>query len=301
MSLKGLTINTPPEMEAHIKAQDDRSVWESIFGMDAVLDVGNKLNGVLVSNNQLRIYDGVLVAGGAIGRIPFGEYEDVEIENGTQGQLRNDLIIAEIQANTAVEEMKITYVKGTPGETAVDPEYTEGNVYEGDTVRQYPIYRVRLNGLNVEGVDCLFEVLPNIAGLRDGISELNSNLNIKYGNWIPTALNNIKINSYSGCRYYKIGKLVYIEGTINCAATGTAGQNLIGGLPYKAIGQSTIAVNYSNLRGAEGISKFDFNTNPGQTNLLCVYWALRRSWNGDNGMDNAPGVLMFSGTYLTNS
>ena len=183
MGLKGLTINTPPEMEAHIGAQDDRTIWESIFGMDAVLDVGNKLNAVLVSGNQLRIYDGVLAAGGAIGRIPYGEYEDVVIENGTQGQMRNDLVVAELKANTSVEDMKITYVKGTPGETAADPEYTAGNTYEGETVRQYPIYRIRINGLNVEGVDCLFEVMPNIPAVKaelvkakGEIAELNSNI-----------------------------------------------------------------------------------------------------------------------------
>lgn len=126
-------------------------------------------------------------------------------------------------------------------------------------------------------------------------------MNIQYGNWIPTALNNIKINSYSGCRYYKIGKLVYIEGTITCAAAGTVGQNIIGGLPYPSVGQSTIVVNYTNLSAIEGVSKFDFNTSPGRTTLVCVYWSIRRSWSGDNGLDKVAGTLMFSGTYLTNS
>ncbi|MFR1346358.1 MAG: hypothetical protein ACLSBC_10115, partial [[Clostridium] scindens] len=173
MGLKGITIETPPQAEAHINAADDRAIWEAVIGMDGVVNVGQKLKATLISNNLLRVYDGALVVGGAVGRIPFGEYEDITINNGTQNQLRNDLVVAQIEANGAIENMKLHYIQGVPGEVAKDPDYTAGNVYEGETLRQYPLYRVKLNGLNVEAVEPLFEVLPNLGKVKDEVGELN--------------------------------------------------------------------------------------------------------------------------------
>ena len=176
LGLKGITIETPPQAEAHINAADDRAIWEAVIGMDGVVNVGQKLKATLISNNLLRIYDGALVVGGAVGRIPFGEYEDITINNGTQNQLRNDLVVAQIEANGAIENMKLHYIQGVPGEVAKDPDYTAGNVYEGETLRQYPLYRVKLNGLNVEAVEPLFEVLPNLGKVKDEVGELNRKL-----------------------------------------------------------------------------------------------------------------------------
>lgn len=173
MGLKGITIETPPQAEAHINAADDRAIWEAVIGMDGVVNVGQKLKATLISNNLLRVYDGALVVGGAVGRIPFGEYEDITINNGTQNQLRNDLVVAQLEANGAIENMKLHYIQGVPGDVAKDPDYTAGNVYEGETLRQYPLYRVKLNGLNVETVEPLFEVLPNLGKVKDEVGELN--------------------------------------------------------------------------------------------------------------------------------
>lgn len=176
MGLKGITIETPPQAEAHINAADDRAIWEAVIGMDGVVNVGQKLKATLISNNLLRVYDGALVVGGAVGRIPFGEYEDITINNGTQNQLRNDLVVAQIEANGAIENMKLHYIQGVPGDVAKDPDYTAGNVYEGETLRQYPLYRVKLNGLNVETVEPLFEVLPNLGKVKDEVGELYKKL-----------------------------------------------------------------------------------------------------------------------------
>lgn len=176
MSLKGITIETAPEKEAHISAADDRAIWEALIGTDGVIEVGQKLRGELVTNNQFRIYDGALTVGGAIARIPFGEYEDVVIENGTQNQRRNDLVVVQIDANTSIEEMKIVYIKGVPGEAAEDPEYIAGNIYENATCRQYPLYRIKLNGLNVESVEPLFEVITGIKKMKEEIGQLNAKL-----------------------------------------------------------------------------------------------------------------------------
>ena len=87
-----------------------------------------------------------------------------------------DRVVAQIEANGAIENMKLHYIQGVPGEVAKDPDYTAGNVYEGETLRQYPLYRVKLNGLNVEAVEPLFEVLPNLGKVKDEVGELNRKL-----------------------------------------------------------------------------------------------------------------------------
>ena len=205
MGLKGITIETPPQAEAHINAADDRAIWEAVIGMDGVVNVGQKLKATLISNNLLRIYDGALVVGGAVGRIPFGEYEDITINNGTQNQLRNDLVVAQIEANGAIENMKLHYIQGVPGEVAKDPDYTAGNVYEGETLRQYPLYRVKLNGLNVEAVEPLFEVLPNLGKVKDEVGELNRKLAA------PKTLQSTKIVSGIGYDYAILSTLGEIK------------------------------------------------------------------------------------------
>ena len=41
MGLKGITVNTAAEAEAHIYAEDDAAIYQSILGMDAVADMEN--------------------------------------------------------------------------------------------------------------------------------------------------------------------------------------------------------------------------------------------------------------------
>ena len=208
MGLKGITIETPPQAEAHINAADDRAIWEAVIGMDGVVNVGQKLKATLISNNLLRVYDGALVVGGAVGRIPFGEYEDITINNGTQNQLRNDLVVTQIEANGAIENMKLHCIQGVPGEVAKDPDYTAGNVYEGETLRQYPLYRVKLNGLNVEAVEPLFEVLPNLGKVKDEVGELNRKIIYEFG----ACTNQLLISGQF--RYFKINDIVFMSGRV---------------------------------------------------------------------------------------
>jgi hypothetical protein len=53
-------------------------------------------------------------------------------------------------------------VKGTSSTSPSDPTCEEGNILEGELVDDFPLYRVRLDGLNIEGVDCLFEAIPSL-------------------------------------------------------------------------------------------------------------------------------------------
>jgi len=92
-----ITVSTPPGEEAHIRAEDDASVYLSLFGGDGVSTNGQSCKATVLSNNKVRIADGIICVGGHFARIPYGDYIDCEIENGQSGKNRNDIIVARFE------------------------------------------------------------------------------------------------------------------------------------------------------------------------------------------------------------
>lgn len=50
--LKGITVNTAPEAEPHIYAEDDAAIFQSIFGEDGVSSIGQACKATVLSNNK---------------------------------------------------------------------------------------------------------------------------------------------------------------------------------------------------------------------------------------------------------
>lgn len=174
MAFNPMTVNTPPEAAPHIYAEDDAAVFQSIFGEDGILSVGSRFKTEVKTNNLVRLNDGVLCVGGHLGRIKYADYEDCVIENGETGYNRNDLIIGSFSNNGehTIDEMKIEVLKGkvTTG-TAEDPVVTQGDLYQGEQLRQVPIARVKLEGLNIVSVDMLLPVIPTIPMINMYLSD----------------------------------------------------------------------------------------------------------------------------------
>lgn len=161
--LKALNINTPPEAEPHIYAEDDAAIYKAIFGGDGVSTIRQACKATVLSNNKVRIADGVLCVDGHMARIPYGEYEDCEIMNGQSGKNRNDIIVAKFETTGTggIDTMTCEVIQGTAGETAVDPELTQDDIYAGGKVREYPLYRVKIEGLSITAVERMFEIIPS--------------------------------------------------------------------------------------------------------------------------------------------
>lgn len=174
MAFNPMTVNTPPEAAPHIYAEDDAAVFQSIFGGDGILSVGSRFKTEVKTNNLVRLNDGVLCVGGHLGRIKYADYEDCVIENGETGYNRNDLIIGSFSNNGehTIDEMKIEVLKGkvTTG-IAEDPVVTQGDLYQGEQLRQVPIARVKLEGLNIVSVDMLLPVIPTIPTINKYLSD----------------------------------------------------------------------------------------------------------------------------------
>lgn len=153
---------------AHVTSWQDRDLNQGIFGPDTyILNVGSKLAATIISNNEIRIADGVLVMQGCQGVIQKGTYDTISIDNGTQGLKRNDLICAQYTKSAGVESMSLVVIKGTAASTPVDPSYTSGDIQNGDTPVQVPIYRAVLNGLTLESVTALVDTVQGITGMGD--------------------------------------------------------------------------------------------------------------------------------------
>ena len=100
-------------------------------------------------------------------RLNEGAYVDLTIENGEQGMLRNDLIVARYtkDSSTGIEDCNLVVIKGTAAESSpADPEYVTADIIEGNAIlADMPLYRVPLNGLTVEDLVPLFSEASLIA------------------------------------------------------------------------------------------------------------------------------------------
>ncbi len=199
-----ITVNTPPGEEAHIRAEDDASIYQSIFGEDGVSTVGQACKATVLSNNKVRIADGVICVGGHFARIPYGDYIDCEIENGQSGKNRNDIIVArfETTGTGGIDTYTCEVKKDTAGTVAADPEITQDDLYKAGKVRELPLYRVKIEGLSIVEVEQLFTLRKTNEELEKELASLNSNikiLNSKNDNGHALKVFNASENLAYGC------------------------------------------------------------------------------------------------------
>lgn len=150
--------------QAHITAADQGSLNAALVGEASyVLNRGSKLAATVVTNNSITIADGDIMMQGRHARIEEGETVELTIENGSQGNYRNDLIVARYtkNASTGVEDVNLVVIKGTPAESdPADPAYTSGDIINGNVLTaDMPLYRVPLNGLTVQALVPLFSTV----------------------------------------------------------------------------------------------------------------------------------------------
>lgn len=174
--LKPLTVNTPTEQETEYYAEDDAAIFQSIFGEDGVSTTGQACKATVLSNNKVRIADGVICVGGHFARIPYGGYIDCEIENGQSGKNRNDIIVArfETTGTGGIDTYTCEVKKGTAGSTATDPEIVQEDLYKAGKVRELPLYRVKIEGLSITAVEQLFMLRKTNEELEKELESLNS-------------------------------------------------------------------------------------------------------------------------------
>ena len=157
--------------DPHITAQQLRNTYIGIFGDGVhILDTGSDLAATVISATEVQIADGIMVAQGCTASIENGVTESLTIANGSQGMLRKDLIVAQYTKNsgTGVENMGLAVKTGTPAASnPALPAYTTGSIADGDTLVEFPLYVVNLNGINITSVQRLVDVVSIKGGIDD--------------------------------------------------------------------------------------------------------------------------------------
>lgn len=149
--------------DPHITAQQLRNTYIGIFGDGThILGVGSNLAATVVSATEVQIADGVMIAQGCTASIENGVTESLVISNGTQGMLRKDLIVAQYTkaSGTGVESMGLAVKTGTPAASnPATPSYTTGSIADGDTLVEFPLYQVNLDGITITSIERLVDVV----------------------------------------------------------------------------------------------------------------------------------------------
>lgn len=151
-----MNIITGYRGEPHITSDQDRAANQGSYGTGMyILDVGDKLASEIISANEVRIRDGVLCMQGCVANITEGAYDSCTISNGTQGMKRSDLIVARYtkDSETNVEDISLVVIEGTPAASSPsDPSYNNGDIQQGDSPVDFPLYRVNINGITISSL-----------------------------------------------------------------------------------------------------------------------------------------------------
>ena len=164
-----MKIMTGKNGTPHVTSQQFRQLVEGTVGQDSyILTSGENLEPELQTNNLLKIRSGMMSHHGNLSVVEIGTYDEVTIQNGTQGMQRIDLVVNRYTKDeeTGIESSDWVVIQGTPSaESPAVPEYTEGNLQNGDLVDDCPVFEVHLNGINVTEVKKLLTVAQNISEL----------------------------------------------------------------------------------------------------------------------------------------
>ena len=137
-----------------------RSFFEKVVhGGDYVLESDGSLAAEISGSATIRIMGGEGVMQGNLFALNIGAYEDVELEAGTYGLYRNDLIVVRCtKSDSSALSYALVALTGanTSGEP-VDPEYNQSDINADGTIRDFPLYRIRFNGYDIVEIVSLFE------------------------------------------------------------------------------------------------------------------------------------------------
>lgn len=148
----------------HISSDDLSALNIATIGKaDCVLDYGDNFKLTMASANKATLGTGVGMVGGK--RFWNQAATSLTIQSGTQGQKRNDLVVARYAKTSAgVESITPVVIKGTPSTgTAADPATTSNDL---------KLWRIPLNGISVGTPVKLFDPVASLATLRESVSKV---------------------------------------------------------------------------------------------------------------------------------
>lgn len=108
---------------------------------------------------------------------------DVNIQSGSQGQKRRDLIVARYALNsgTGVETVTLEAIKGKPSAaTPADPGIETGSIIGRAIVSDLPLCRVNLDGITITSIDTLVNVMQPLEDVWDSLTQRSTTWRVPY-------------------------------------------------------------------------------------------------------------------------
>lgn len=224
----GVKLMTGATGEQNIQAADDRECLAGITGLDSyVFPTGSRLKATLANANTVTIGTGAGSIQGS--RFRCSTTTTVNIQSGTQGQYRRDIIGLHFSRETSGREgLEFQVLTGRPAASAgaaADPAYTAGDLLKGDAEAFMPLYRIRLSGINAADPEPMFSVLTPLATLGDSVSR-----------FVPVALTPKFLDSgtetYFKGKFWRVGDIVIVNFFSSVGLPGPwADKTIVTGLP----------------------------------------------------------------------
>ena len=153
--------------DAEVSAELHGYMYLALYDFYGILHAGSRMTAEIVSNNEIKINDGILCNYGRFMRIVGSE--SVRIENGSSGIKRTDLIVARFTTTGTKETHTLTVIKGPSG--GKEPSYNQTDIYSGTGTRDLVLYAVHLNGLNIVSVERKCQEYMSIRELMETVSK----------------------------------------------------------------------------------------------------------------------------------
>ena len=148
----------------HISSDDLSALNVATIGKaNCVLKYGDDFKLTMASANSATLGTGVGMVGGK--RFWNQAATSLTVQSGTQGQKRNDLVVARYaKTGAGIESITPVVIKGTPSTgTAADPATTSNDL---------KLWRIPLNGISVGTPVKLFDTVASLASLEESVSKL---------------------------------------------------------------------------------------------------------------------------------
>lgn len=187
----------------HISSDDLAALNTATVGKaDCVLEYGDDFALTMASANSATLGTGVGMVGGK--RFWNQAATSLTIQSGTQGQKRNDLVVARYAKTSAgIESITPVVIKGTPSaDAAADPEVTANDL---------KLWRIPLDGINAGAPVKLFDTVEPLASLGQTSYAVSS------------SDGRISVDECTAC-----GGLVFMAGRINAYEAGWLSATLTG-------------------------------------------------------------------------
>lgn len=145
----------------HISSDDLSALNIATIGKaDCVLEYGDNFKLAMTSANNATLGTGVGMVGGK--RFWNQAATSLTVQSGTQGQKRNDLVVARYAKTSAgIESITPVVIKGTPSTgTAADPATTSNDL---------KLWRIPLNGISVGTPVALFDPVASLKSVGESV------------------------------------------------------------------------------------------------------------------------------------